>query len=71
MNHTQEKIIVLIDEEGSSEVTVKGHRGPGCQKLTEALERDLGAATSDRRTAEYEQQSLNRHESLASLKAGK
>ena len=51
-----EQIIVTIDTEAEVQVEVKGHTGPGCQQLTEALEKAIGETTKDSKTHEYHQQ---------------
>ncbi len=49
------KIIVEIDEAGETTVKVEGHAGPGCQKLSEAIEKALGSVTGDVKTREFTQ----------------
>jgi hypothetical protein len=51
-----EQIIVTIDTEAEVNIEVKGHSGPGCQKLTEDLEKALGETTKDSRNHEFHQQ---------------
>ena len=51
-----EQIIVTIDTAAEVQVEVKGHSGPGCQKLTQDLEKALGETTKDSKTHEYHQQ---------------
>jgi hypothetical protein len=46
-------IDLLIDEDGQTTIEVKGVSGPGCQNLTEAIEKAIGNKTSDVRTPEY------------------
>lgn len=49
------KIDVLITPEGEVKITTSGYKGAECLKATEALERALGAKTSDKPTAEMKQ----------------
>ena len=51
-----ETIVVEISEKGEVKVEAQGVRGQGCAKLTEAIERALGATTADRKKSEYFQQ---------------
>lgn len=47
------QIIVVIDEEGSTTIEVKGVKGPSCLTITKALEDALGRTTSRTNTKEY------------------
>lgn len=47
------QIIVVIDEEGSTTIEVKGVKGPSCLTITKALEDALGRTTSRATTKEY------------------
>lgn len=49
------KIDVLITPEGEVQITTSGYKGSSCLKATEALERALGAKSSDQPTAEMKQ----------------
>ena len=49
------KIVISIPRDPSkgTSIKVEGHSGPGCQKLTEAIEAALGVTTGDVQTEEY------------------
>lgn len=49
------QIDVLITPEGEVKISTSGYKGSECLKATEALERALGAKTSDQPTAEMKQ----------------
>lgn len=51
------KIIVNVprDPNKGTTVTVEGHAGPGCQKMTEGIERALGKTVKDDTTEEFNQ----------------
>jgi hypothetical protein len=53
------EIIVEIDEVGNPTVEVIGFVGPGCTKLTEALEKVLGAKTKDTKKPEYNRREVS------------
>lgn len=44
------------DPKKGTTIAVEGHPGPGCQKLTEEIERRLGQIVSDTPTEELYQQ---------------
>ena len=50
------KITITIPRDPSkgTSIKVEGHSGPGCQKLTEAIEASLGATTGDVQTEEFD-----------------
>lgn len=48
-----EQVIVEIDEQGNSTVTVKGVAGVSCKSITEDLEKALGKVTEDKKTSDY------------------
>ena len=48
-----QRIIIDIADGGATQIKVEGCAGPGCQKLTEAIEQALGTVTSDQKTPEY------------------
>ncbi len=52
------EIYVTIDEEGNTQITVKGVKGESCRKLTKELEEALGLTTSDVVTAEFYEQPI-------------
>lgn len=54
-----EKITVKIEPNGSTQVSVTGVRGKGCQDLTAGLEADLGTVVSDVKTEEYNAKANN------------
>lgn len=58
---SKEEITITITPEGETEVSVKGVKGKGCQQLTAALEKALGAVISDTPTDEMNQREV-RHE---------
>jgi len=51
-----QKIIVDIDHAGEVKIKVEGCSGPGCQRLTQAIEASLGKTTADVKTGEFYQQ---------------
>lgn len=57
----KEEITITITPEGETEVSVAGVKGKGCQQLTAALEKALGAVISDTPTDEMNQREV-RHE---------
>ena len=50
------KITITIPRDPSkgTSIKVEGHSGPGCQKLTEAIEAALGVTTGDVQTEEFD-----------------
>lgn len=48
-----EQIIVEIDEQGNSTISVSGVKGSGCKKLTEDLEAALGLVRESKKTREF------------------
>ena len=48
-----QQIIVSISADGDVQVEAKGVRGPGCAKLTEAIEKALGEVTKDQKKPEF------------------
>jgi hypothetical protein len=60
------KIIVNLPRDPNKEVTiqVEGHVGPGCQKLTRAIEQGLGATTNDAQTDEFYQAEVKQRQEL-------
>ena len=51
-----QEITVTVKSDGSTEVSVKGVRGKGCEALTQALEGALGESKSKKRTGDYHAQ---------------
>ena len=47
-------ITVPRDPSKGTSIKVEGHSGPGCQKLTEAIEASLGTVTNDTQTEEFD-----------------
>lgn len=50
------QIEVVVGPKGETEVSVKGHAGPGCIKLTEGLEGALGGVEAKKKTREFQEQ---------------
>jgi len=51
------EIVVTIDTDGTTEIEVNGHSGPGCADLTKAVAKALqGDTKEERRKPEYFQQ---------------
>ena len=48
-----EEVIIDIDEQGNSVVSVKGIPGPSCKKATAEIEKALGTTTKDKLTGEF------------------
>lgn len=48
-----ETVVITIDLESNVEVKVEGVKGPACERLSQAIEQDLGAVTNRERTREY------------------
>lgn len=48
----KEVVVVSIDNEGNATVKVECVAGPGCKKVSEAIERALGKVTSDMPTSD-------------------
>jgi Tfp pilus assembly protein PilZ len=50
------KITITVSRDPAKPTTIKveGHNGPGCQKLTEAVEAALGTTVSDTQTEEFD-----------------
>ena len=46
------KIIVEVDNEGGTQVSVEGVSGPSCRLLTADVEKALGVVTADKPTAD-------------------
>lgn len=55
------EVIISFDGEGGFEIEVKGVKGRDCRKVTEDLEKALGAVTGDRLTPEFHQHEEVRH----------
>ena len=53
-----QRIIINIAAGGETEIKVEGCAGPGCQQLTEAVEKALGTVKSDQKTAEYHRKTV-------------
>ena len=49
-------ITIPLDPEKPTTIDVEGHSGPGCQKLTEAIQAALGTTTDTILKAEFHQQ---------------
>lgn len=47
------QIIVTVKADGSTEVSVQGVKGQGCEALSKALEASLGTAETKKRTGDY------------------
>lgn len=58
MANGKEEITITIRPEGETEVSVAGVKGKGCQQLTAALEKALGAVISDTPTPEMTQREV-------------
>lgn len=57
------QIIVTVKADGSTEVSVQGVTGQGCDALTKAIEASLGTAETKKRTGDYyAQQSRRQHQ---------
>jgi hypothetical protein len=52
---TKITITIPIDPTKGTKIQVEGHSGPGCQKLTEAIEAGLGHVTANEPTEEFGQ----------------
>lgn len=48
-----QQVEITISPDGEITVEARGIKGKGCEALTEAFERGLGARTSDKRKPEY------------------
>lgn len=53
---TTQEIIISFSEDGTPSIEVKGVKGPSCLKLTEDLERVLGAVENRQKKPEFRQQ---------------
>jgi hypothetical protein len=51
----KEKIIIEIDVDGSTKVSVEGVKGKGCEALTKDIEESLGSVTERKHTPEFSQ----------------
>lgn len=49
-------IEVIVSPQGESTVQTKGYAGATCQQASKFLEQSLGAVASDKKTAEFHQQ---------------
>lgn len=57
----KDEIIVEIETDGTSTVSVKGVSGPACKMLTKDLEAALGAPVSTQTTPEFAQRQTQTH----------
>jgi hypothetical protein len=51
-----QSIIIDIDVDGNTKVSVKGVKGSSCKDLTKKIEAALGKVTRDDKTPEFHQQ---------------
>lgn len=56
------QVIIDIDAQGNTTVSVKGVKGASCTDLTKQIERALGKTASDKKTPEYHEQVAARRE---------
>ena len=56
------EIIVIIQPDGTTQVSVVGQPGPGCLDLTRAIEEALGETESRSCTLEYYEQAVEGEE---------
>jgi Protein of unknown function (DUF2997) len=47
------QIIVTVKADGTTEVTVQGVKGQGCDAISKALEASLGTAETKKRTGDF------------------
>lgn len=47
------EILITVTPDGTTQITVVGHAGPGCLALTSSLEAALGEVESQEYTSEY------------------
>lgn len=52
-----QEIVVTVSKDGSTKISVNGVSGPGCQKLSESIEKSLGKTVTTELTSEYYQES--------------
>lgn len=55
-----EEIKIIINEKGDVSFEVHGVKGQGCQKLTEALEKEIGSVQKRVHKQEWYQREANR-----------
>lgn len=48
-----EQVIVTVDQNGNVKVGVEGVAGPHCKKVSDAIEKSLGAVTKSEPTADF------------------
>ena len=54
------QIIVTVKADGTTEVSVHGVKGQGCEALSKALEASLGTAETKKHTGEFHAQQAHR-----------
>lgn len=59
-----EELLIEIDAQGDTKITVKGVAGPSCKSLTAGIEKALGVVTSDKPTPEMRETGREVHSLL-------
>lgn len=67
---SKQQVIVTAAPDGSVVVETVGVVGPACEKLSEAIEKAIGSATSNQRKPEYNRQVKAAQPAAASQGAG-